>query len=560
METGVLASPSLALSMPAAVPDFLLLDQKGRAHELAREGGKAVVIFVTGNGCPLARQTVPTLKDLRKAYVERGVTFWMLDANLQDDRASVAREGEELDVDRIPILLDETQAVARMLGVTHTGEVIAIGLPERRIFYRGPVDDRLAVGGQRAAAQRFYLRDALDGFLATPRVGPAGAPEPRPAAGCAVGFESARAASYSKDVAPVLMRRCGACHGAGGSRPPLVDYGGVKAATPALRRVLLERSMPPAEPDPLVGASLAEGNVLPAAEARLLQRWLEAGAPRGEPQAAPVRPVPASSAWPLGTPSFVVTVARAAAGAPRVAALPAERATAKGAWLSAVVARPDDVARAGSVSVWAVAGATRALVAEWAPGQEARPFPDGTALWLEAGTRLEVEVRDLKGATSGAGAHVAFYDAPAPPRRRYELRAAAAEALTLPAGEAEAGRGFGFVRFSRPVTINDFRPRLDRRGSWFKYEALYPSGQRETLFSLPAFAGAWRLSYRLAQPRWLPAGTLLLATSGYDNSRRNPANPAPARRLTCAAPACDELFLGVVGISEDLAAPTAGAP
>jgi hypothetical protein len=355
------------------------------------------------------------------------------------------------------------------------------------------------------------------------------------------------------------MRRCGACHGAGGSQPPLVDYGGVKAATAALRRVLLERTMPPAEPDPLVGASLADGHVLPAAEARLLQRWLEAGAPRGEPQAAPVRAVPASSAWPLGTPSFVVTVARAALGAPRVATLPGARATAKGAWLSAVVARPDDAAHVGSVSVWAVAGATRALVAEWAPGQEARPFPDGTAVWLEAGTRLEVELRDLKGAPSGGGARVAFYDAPASPRRRYELRAASAEALTLPAAEPEAGRAFGLVRFSRAVTINDFRPRMDRRGSWFKYEALYPSGQRETLFSLPAFAGAWRLSYRLAEPRRLPAGTLLLATGGYDNSRRNPANPAPARRLTCAAPACDALFLGVVGISEDVAAPPAGA-
>src|SRR5262249_40427853 len=82
----------------ALVPDFVLLDQKGRAHELARLDGKAVVVFVTGNGCPLARQSVPALKELRKAYFERGVTFWMLDANLQDDRASIAKEGDALDV------------------------------------------------------------------------------------------------------------------------------------------------------------------------------------------------------------------------------------------------------------------------------------------------------------------------------------------------------------------------------------------------------------------------------------------------------------------------------
>ena len=70
---------------------------------------------------------------------------------------------------------------------------------------------------------------------------------------------------------------------------------------------------------------------------------------------------------------------------------------------------------------------------------------------------------------------------------------------------------------------------MDRRGSWFKYEALYPNGRRETLFSLPAFAGPWRRTYRLATPRRVPAGTLLLATGGYDNSQPEPREPDGGR-------------------------------
>jgi hypothetical protein len=426
----------------APVPDFLLLDQKGRAHELAREGGKAVVVFVTGNGCPLARQSVPALKELRKTYFERGVTFWMLDANLQDDRASIAKEGDDLDVDRIPILHDETEVVARALGVTHTGEAIAIALPERRIFYRGPVDDRLAVGGQRTEAQHLYLRDAIEERLAgraivTPVV---------PASGCAVGFEPGRAVSYVADVAPLLARRCGGCHAAKGrGKPRLDDYDGAKAAARGLRRVLLERSMPPAPPDPHEGAPLVEGLSLPAAEARLLARWLDAGLPRGEGEA----PAPPPGAG------------RALRG-------------------------PDDEARA------------------------------------------------------------------------VDTRAASAEAITIPAGDGEAGRAFGVYRFPRETFILDFQPRMDRRGAWLRYEALYPDGRRETLFSLPAFAGPWRRTYALAEPKRVPEGTLLYVTGGFDNSRRNPANPAPERRLTCVAPACDELFLGKVGVEERPAAAAAG--
>jgi hypothetical protein len=423
-----------------AVPDFVLLDQKGRAHQLSRLPGRAVVVFVTGNGCPLARQSVPALKELRKTYFERGVTFWMLDANLQDDRASIAKEGDELDVDRIPILQDEAEVVARRLAVSHTGEAIAIDLGTRRIFYRGPVDDRLAVGGQRAEAQHLYLRDALESFLAGHPVAEASVV----ATGCAVGLERARDVAYARDVAPVLARRCGGCHGPGGrAKPALDDYAAARAAAPALRRVLLERSMPPAAPDPYVGAPLAEGLTLPAEEARALARWLDAGAPRG------------------------------AAGE---------------------------------------AGATAAP-----------PSP------------------------------------PSPPPE-LELRAASADAITIPAAEGEAGRAFAVYRFPRDAFIHDFRPRMDKRGAWFKYEALYPNGQREVLLSVPAFAGPRRLTYALAHPKRVPAGTLLYATGGFDNSARNPASHEPSRRVTCVAPACDAIFLGIVGVSEPASAPAARAP
>ena len=42
--------------------NFSLLDYKGRYYELRRVDARAVVLFFTGNGCPVARQSIEKLK------------------------------------------------------------------------------------------------------------------------------------------------------------------------------------------------------------------------------------------------------------------------------------------------------------------------------------------------------------------------------------------------------------------------------------------------------------------------------------------------------------------
>jgi hypothetical protein len=53
-------------------------------------------------------------------------------------------------------------------------------------------------------------------------------------------------ATYAKDVAPILFRRCVECHRAGEAAPmPLVTYKEVRPWAKAIREKVLERSMPP---------------------------------------------------------------------------------------------------------------------------------------------------------------------------------------------------------------------------------------------------------------------------------------------------------------------------
>ncbi len=161
----LLAAPSaLALAPGDRVDNFRLLDHKGAAHELRYlSDARAVVLMVHGNGCPVVRQALPSLRDLRDRYHAQGAGFLLLNTNLQDDRETVAKEAAEFAID-FPILLDGTQLIGESLGLTRTAEVLVIDPKTWKLVYRGPGDDRLAYDFN---WQTVYL-------LQTPKVLPAG--------------------------------------------------------------------------------------------------------------------------------------------------------------------------------------------------------------------------------------------------------------------------------------------------------------------------------------------------------------------------------------------------
>jgi hypothetical protein len=90
-----------AAADPQRVDDFALLDHEGRSHRLSYYGDRrAVVLFVQGNGCPIARNTIPVLETVREEFAAQGVVFFGLNANPQDDRESVAGEARAFEIGR----------------------------------------------------------------------------------------------------------------------------------------------------------------------------------------------------------------------------------------------------------------------------------------------------------------------------------------------------------------------------------------------------------------------------------------------------------------------------
>ena len=289
------------------VDDFMLLDQKGASHQLYYYSDqKAVVLIAQGNGCPIIRQSIVGLNKLQNQYQSQGVVFLMINANVQDDRASLIKEAADYDI-QIPILEDNTQLISSSLGLTRTAEVLVIAPRQWKIVYQGPVDDHFNYETQKKETQGHYLSDVLDQLIAGKEV----APVKIPTKGCLISFEhdgKIQKATYSRDVAPILEKSCLPCHSPGGVAPwSMDDYIKVKGWGRMIREVVRTGRMPPWQADPHYG-TFSNDIALTPEEMRTLVHWVEGGYARGEGDDPLLRAIrPEFKEWPLSKPDVLFT-------------------------------------------------------------------------------------------------------------------------------------------------------------------------------------------------------------------------------------------------------------
>jgi hypothetical protein len=96
---------------------------------------------------------------------------------------------------------------------------------------------------------------------------------------------------------------------------------------------------------------------------------------------------------------------------------------------------------------------------------------------------------------------------------------------------AENYEVIGITAFTEPVTIYQFQPHAHLRAKDFEYAVVYPDGREETVLRVPRYNFNWQLAYELETPLNLPAGSKLVITAHYDNSRNNKYNPGPDKEV-----------------------------
>jgi hypothetical protein len=104
-------------------------------------------------------------------------------------------------------------------------------------------------------------------------------------------------------------------------------------------------------------------------------------------------------------------------------------------------------------------------------------------------------------------------------------------------------------KLPKDVMLYSYFPHMHLRGQAFRYEAILPDGKRETLLDIPRYDFAWQQSYELANPRFLPAGTVMHCIAKFDNSENNFSNPDPRATVKWGDQTYEEMMAGYFDVT-----------
>lgn len=380
--------------------------------------------------------------------------------------------------------------------------------------------------------------------------------------------------TFSRDVAPILQRSCEGCHRAGQMGPmALTSYEEVRPWARAIRTKVVERSMPPWHLDKTVGIQAFENDMsLSDAEIGTIARWVDAGAPRGNPADLPA-PVawPDEDVWRLAErygrePDLVVSSdpwTQSAAGQDQWWQPVVDTGLAEDRWVTGIEIRPTIEARRVThhSNVYllqeeepgdhvAVVDVTPrgSYFSEFAIGKIGDVFRENTGKLLKAGARFTFDnhyhsVGEDVVAQTDVG--VWFYPRGTVPKYRVYGQAMGAQqsqqTMDLPPGKVTVHHAY--VPLPAPARLENYQPHMHMRGKAMSMEAVLPDGSRRMLNNVGNFRWNWHINYiydEEAAPL-LPGGTMIVVTAWHDNSTGNRENPDPRQWVGNGSRTVDEM-------------------
>ncbi len=388
-------------------------------------------------------------------------------------------------------------------------------------------------------------------------------------AACAQSADDApEIATFSEHIAPIIFNNCVPCHRPEGSGPfPFTSYEEVNDHAGQIAEVTASRFMPPWQPTPGYGHFVGE-RLLTDAQIDLIARWVESGAPAGDPQHMPPLPI-YSDEWQLGPPDLVVEMDEAyllpAEGYDqfRNFVLPIPTTTPR--YVEAVEFHADNAQvihhavmmfdRSGTARkhdarepgpgfdgmVFGEAQGPDGHFLGWTPGKQ--PYRDPELAWrLDPGTDLVLQLHMLpSGRPEPLRARMGFYFAAGPPKRTPALVRLGRKDLDIPAGAADYPVRDTY-QLPVDVEITSIYPHAHYLGKSMAVYALLPDQTKEWLIRIDAWDFNWQDDYRYQQPVALPAGSTLVMEYVYDNSAANPFNPHdPPQRIFYGLQSSDEM-------------------
>jgi hypothetical protein len=393
--------------------------------------------------------------------------------------------------------------------------------------------------------------------------------------------------TFTRDVAPILQKKCQTCHRAGEAAPfPLLTYEEVRPWASSIKLVVQQKIMPPWFADPAYG-HFSNDRALTAKEISTLVAWANAGVPEGDPKDAPT-PASFVEGWGIPKPDKIFELPRAfavpASGMVEYQYVIFPTGFTEDKWVQMAEARPTErsvvhhiiayVREPGSnyfkdqkTGVFFEAPPPKSdektdrsalpsdFLVGYAPGQPAEILSPGQAKLIKAGSDIVLEVHYTPtGKATTDRTRVGIVFAKEPPKERVLTLSASNGTFKIPPGDPNHRVDASF-EVLRDVKLASLHPHMHMRGKDFEYRLIFPNGETRTILRVPAYNWRWQLWYNLAEPIALPKGTKIECTAHFDNSPNNPENPDPTKTIIWGQQNWDEMMVGFFNLVFDAKVP-----
>ena len=390
--------------------------------------------------------------------------------------------------------------------------------------------------------------------------------------------------TFYREVLPILQSHCQSCHRQGEMAPmPLETFRQVKPFAHSIATVTAKKTMPPWFADPCCGHFSNDPSLTPA-EIDTLRGWANAHAPAGDLHTAPP-PVHWTSGWKIESPDLTLRM-------PVPKRLPASGDVPyqyviipthfkEDRWVRMSEIRPSNAMVVHHAvayirdpeSSW-LRGApvgkpfsaddlptpalrrdamftTNDILLVYAPGSSPDRWPNGYAKLIPAGSDIVLQMHyTTHGHPTEDRTSIALVFSKQPPVKRVITLQLTNDHFLIPPGDPDH-RVEVHGTIPNDALLLSFFPHMHLRGKTFEYNLVQPHGRVDTLLRIPHYDFFWQLSYRLAQPLPLKAGTVLQAVATFDNSKNNPHNPDPDSAVTWGEQTWSEMMVGFFDVAVD---------
>jgi len=548
-----------SVSLGDKVGDFTFKDIRYLPRSLKDFGDKkAYVIFFATLDCPIAQRYLPRLGEMDRDYRDKGVQMVAVNVAPNDDVREIAYQAMRTECE-FPFAKDFDGDVVKALGATRAGEVVVLD-GEKKLRYRGRVDDQFRLGGERPNVTRDDLKQAIEDVLAGREVAAA----ETPVDGCKISLPEIRTVNkdvnFAEHIAPLLQKHCQDCHREGAPEAPfaLASYQDAVDHADMIAETVREQRMPPwfgtkehGEFTNLRGMSLEERH--------LIADWVAQGSPKGDMAKAPAPREFSKSKWKIGEPDLVLKTPVQKLQATgyidyRYVILP--KVFQEDTWVQGVQILPENSRAMHHCNMLFIKlgekPSSQNFITGQVPGGDPMILDNNVAFKIPAKSSLVLQIHYVTlGEETTDQISVGLRYAREKVHKNLHHTQVTNLTFKVPP-HASHYKVTGTKELKHDMTGYGMFSHMHLRGKDMTFKALYPDGKSETLLVIPNYNFDWQQAYRWPEDKVkFPKGTTLEVSAHYDNSAFNPYNPDPNKEVEEGQQTFQEMMYGFVFFTQD---------